>query len=72
MCASTQFLIEAACVKSVRDISAESKNCIIMLYVCGILYLLVGIYLHEVISQEFGTKKSPWFVFQICRRPKPK
>lgn len=46
------------------------KSCIAILYFVGIILLLLSIYLNEVIKQDFGVKKSPFFIFEKLLRIK--
>lgn len=40
------------------------KSCLIILYLVGLILLLLSIYLNEVVKQDFGVKKSPFFIFK--------
>lgn len=40
-----------ACFKRVDLITDEIKDCLIYLYVGGILFIILGLYLHEVFPQ---------------------
>ncbi len=39
----------------------ELSTCIWVLYLSGFLYILVGMYLYEVIPQQFGVRRHPLF-----------
>ena len=40
------------------------KSCLLILYLVGLILLLLSIYLNEVVKQDFGVKKSPFFIFK--------
>lgn len=40
------------------------KNCLVTLYVGGLLLFLLGAYLLEVLPQEFGVRQHPLFPFR--------
>ena len=52
------------CFFDITNISQEMKNCIVFLYVGFLLFFLLGAYLFEVIPQQFGVSRSPFFPFQ--------
>ena len=63
----------SVCISNFNDATPELIKCIILLYVTAIAYTLIGIYLYEVIPQEFGIKKSPFFCLKfLCKRNKKK
>jgi len=49
------------CISSLSLVPEELKTCIWVLYVSGFLYILVGIYLYEVVPQQFGVRRHPLF-----------
>lgn len=59
-----------SCYKSIFHIPDEMKSCLLILYVMGALFLTLSIYLNEVVKQDFGVKKSPFFIFQKLFRMK--
>lgn len=52
-----------SCYNSIFHITDEMKSCIIILYLMGAVLLLLSIYLNEIVKQDFGVKKSPFFIF---------
>lgn len=53
-----------SCYNSIFHITSEMKSCLLVLYLVGALLLLTSIYLNEVVKQDFGVKKSPFFIFE--------
>lgn len=49
------------CFPTVKSISNELLSCIIVLYISGILYNIIGIYLYEVLPKQFGVKRNILF-----------
>lgn len=62
----------SACISKFKFVPREAINCIIILYADAIIYLLLGMYLNEIVTQEFGTRKSPLFIFDYCLKPSKK
>lgn len=50
-----------SCIGSVGDMPSEMVKCLIILYISSIVYAFVGMYLYEVIPQQYGISKSPFF-----------
>lgn len=42
-------------------IPEELSTCLWVLYLSGFLYILVGMYLYEVVPQQFGVRRHPLF-----------
>lgn len=42
------------------------RHCLISQYVAGLLFLLLGLYLHEIIQQEHGTRQKSYLFFLDC------
>ena len=53
-----------SCINEFGNISDELQKCIIILYISAFVYLFLGIYLYEVIPQQFGVRKSPFFCIE--------
>ena len=53
------------CLQDLSKLPDELVTCIIILYVSAFIYIFLGIYLYEVIPQQFGIRKSPFF----CIKP---
>lgn len=60
---------QTGCISVFSPLTSELTGCIISLYVNFILIGFLGIYLHDVIPQEFGVSQEPW-VFRFFRRNK--
>ena len=56
------------CVREFTNLSSELITCIIFLYISGIIFLFLGIYLTEILPKEFGVRKHP--LFCLKRRKK--
>ena len=53
-----------SCISDFGSIPDELQNCIIILYISAFIYIFLGIYLYEVIPQQFGVRKSPFFCIE--------
>jgi hypothetical protein len=53
-----------SCINEFGSIPDELQKCIIILYISAFIYLFLGIYLYEVIPQQFGVRKSPFFCIE--------
>ena len=51
------------CFGSMNGLPNEVIRCILIIYVSAILFILLAMYLHEVVPQEFGVRKSLFFPF---------
>lgn len=49
------------CLESINKLPDELITCIVILYISSIVYLFLGIYLYEVLPQQFGVRKHPCF-----------
>ena len=56
------------CIRSWSGVVGELRDCIIFLYVFFVFTFIVGIYLHEIIPQEYGVSRSPLYPFDMCKR----
>ena len=54
---------DVTCYEDIGLISPEMKNCLVSLYVGGVVLFLLGAYLMEVLPQEFGVSRPPLFPF---------
>jgi len=45
--------------------------CFWSLYIGSLIFLIIGIYLHEVIPQEYGIRKHPLFFFSCFAKSRP-
>lgn len=43
---------------------SELSKSLIILFISGFIYIILGIYLYEVIPQQFGVRKSPLFCIE--------
>jgi ABC-type multidrug transport system fused ATPase/permease subunit len=57
-----------SCISSLHDpkINSELKTCMIVLYISAVIYIFLGIYLYEVLPQQFGIRKHPLFFLKNC------
>lgn len=60
------------CYKKIDDLPQEFSDCLISLYLVSLVFLVFGIYLHEVVPQEYGVRKHPFFIFSACRKRRRK
>ncbi len=59
-CSSSQ------CVDKFNELSPEMISCLIILYAGAVFFLLFGLYLDQVLPQEFGIRKGIFFFLQDC------
>lgn len=60
------MLIECSdyyCYQSLSSITQEMQQCIAFLYIGFIFFFFLGAYLFEILPQELGVKRSPFFPF---------
>jgi len=57
-----------SCASSFSDLTSEVNECLIFLYLGAVVFFLVGVYLNEVLPQEYGVPRHPLFIFNSCRR----
>ncbi len=50
-----------SCISSLSGLDDELVNCMIILFTTPFVYIFLGIYLYEVIPQQFGVRKHPLF-----------
>lgn len=60
------------CIRSWDSVPSEMKDCILYLYLSFVVFMLLGMYLHEIIPQEYGVAR-PWgypldFVKRLWRK----
>lgn len=60
------------CYRYMNNITDEMLDCVIFLYVGAFFFFLIGIYLHEVVPQDYGTPKHPLFFLSFCKYIKKK
>jgi hypothetical protein len=59
------------CISKVSHISEEMVTCLIFLYTTPLIFIVLGIYLYEVLPQKFGVTKHPLFcLMAVCKRRK--
>ncbi len=56
------------CFSSLDVPDAEVWDCLKVLYLSSTFYLLLGLYLHEVVPQEFGVSRHPLFLLDWIKR----
>lgn len=49
------------CIGSFGEMPDELVTCLWVLFLTGFIYIFIGIYLYEVIPQQFGVRKHPFF-----------
>ena len=52
------------CVRGFYDFDAEMTECLFMLYIESIVYLILGLYLDKVWPQEYGVRKKPFYFLE--------
>lgn len=67
----------AYCVTSFSQFNNEMNLCLIVLYVASVVFLVLGIYLDQVLPQEYGVRKHPlffikWFKNQVTDKSNDK
>jgi hypothetical protein len=61
------------CIGSFSEMPDELVTCLWVLFLTGFIYIFIGIYLYEVIPQQFGVTKHPLFCFKrLCDNSKKK
>lgn len=61
-----------SCIGDLGNLDEELIQCIVMLFVMPIVYIFLGIYLYEVIPQQFGVRKHPLFFLKSGKSSKLK
>jgi hypothetical protein len=56
------------CVSNLSMMDDELINCIVFLYVTSVIYTILGIYLYEVLPQQFGVRKNFLFLFPKLKK----
>ena len=49
------------CIGSFNDLNKEMIECFVIMFVMGIVFCVVGIYLNEVVPQEYGVRRGVLF-----------
>lgn len=66
----------SSCISSFSAMDDELVSCIWILFISGFIYIFVGIYLYEVIPQQFGVRRHPLFCIKrfikVCKTKKNK
>jgi ABC-type multidrug transport system ATPase subunit len=57
-----------SCISSLSNLDEEMIKCIVMLFIMPFVYIFLGIYLYEVIPQQFGVRKHPLFCFKSGKK----
>jgi len=60
------------CYKTMDSVPEEASQCIAFLYVGAVVFLLLGVYLYEVVPQEYGVRRPLLFFLEDCPCPKKK
>lgn len=60
----------AQCVDSLTNLDTEILIDLVLMYITPVIYAFLGIYLYEVIPQQFGVRKGLLFCFKDCERKK--
>lgn len=53
-----------SCISSFSDLPDEAKTCLILLYVEAVVFMLLALYLNQIVPQTYGVAKHPFF---LCR-----
>ena len=57
------------CIGSFSEMPDELVTCLWVLFLTGFIYIFIGIYLYEVIPQQFGVRKHPLFcIKRLCEK----
>ena len=56
-----------ACLRHISQFNDEMWECLVFLYIDAIIYLCIGLYLDQVLPQEYGIPKHPLFFLQGLR-----
>ena len=51
----------STCYKNISDLNEETIQCIAAVYIGAVVYLLLAIYLNQVVPQSYGVAKHPLF-----------
>lgn len=56
------------CLSDISLIDGEIWRCVLFLYISSTVFLILGVYLHEVVPQEFGVPRHPLFIFSWLKK----
>lgn len=56
------------CYPNLQQIDDEVKHCLLVLYLGFVVFQLLGMYLYEVVPQEYGTSQPLTFPLKFLRR----
>ena len=61
-----------SCISSFSELPHEAVTCLILLYVESVIYMLIALYLNQVVPQTYGVAKHPLFLCRglSCRKNK--
>lgn len=60
-----------SCFKSIFTLPDEMNRCLIVLYVQIVVYLILALYLYQVVPQTYGVHKHPLFFLKKYRKTNP-
>jgi hypothetical protein len=55
------------CISSLEDFPEEGVTAVWLLYLEGLVFLVLGLYLAQTVPGAFGVKKHPCFCFRECK-----
>ena len=62
----------SSCISDISYLDPELRLCLIVLFITPFIYSLLGIYFYEIIPQQFGVKKHPFFCLKGIFKKKHK
>ena len=61
-----------SCISDISTMDSELKLCLVLLFVTPWIYMILGMYLYEVLPQQYGVRKHPLFFLRFCKKKKNK
>lgn len=53
-----------SCIASFTELPSEAVRCLVLLYVEAVVFMLLALYLNQIVPQTYGVPKHPFF---LCR-----
>ena len=53
-----------ACIANFKDVNTELRYCLGYMMLGSLIFLFLGVYLHEVLPKQYGIRKSPCFCIE--------
>jgi ABC-type multidrug transport system ATPase subunit len=57
----------SSCISSFSELPDEAKTCLWVMYVEAVVFMLLALYLQQVVPQTFGVAKHPFFLCKAMR-----